>query len=65
MCQNKNMAYKHEIDKLIKQHGRTRKWISSMLNMDRTTFWRNVNKDTFTKDEKNKVKTIIITGICK
>lgn len=56
--------YKHRLDTLIKKHGRTRNWISDKLKMPRVTFWRHVNKDTFTDEQKKQIEKLIITGIC-
>lgn len=53
------MAYKHELDKKIKKSGRKRKWISSQLNIDPSTFWRKANKDTFTTEEKTKINNLL------
>lgn len=53
------MKYKHELAKRIKKSGRSRKWISAQLEMSRQTFWRKVINDSFTKEEKQKIKTLL------
>lgn len=53
------MAYKNELRKAIKKAGRTRNWISAQLEMDRTTFWRKANSDSFDKEQKQKIKNLL------
>ncbi|HTC01028.1 MAG TPA: hypothetical protein VK705_10125 [Ferruginibacter sp.] len=60
----KEINFKNQIDKLLKKapRYRTRKWISGKMDMDRTTFWRKVNSDSFDKNEKSKIIGLIING---
>lgn len=53
------MNYKAELRKKIKKAGRTRNWICVQLNMPRTTFWRKVNNDTLSKEEKQKLNLLL------
>lgn len=53
------MSYKTELRKQIKKAGRTRNWISGQLEMNRVTFWRKVNTDKFTPEEKQKINNLL------
>jgi hypothetical protein len=53
------MNYKAELRIKIKKAGRTRNWISTQMDMSRVTFWRKVNSDTLTKDEKSKLNNLL------
>jgi len=53
------MAYKNELRKKIKACGRTRKWVETQLGYSRTTFWRRVNSDSLTKEEKEKLNSLL------
>lgn len=44
---------------MIVKSGRKRFWISDQLKLDRVTFWRKANTDTFTKEEKEKIETLL------
>ena len=54
------MRYKLHLNKMIQRSGRKRIWISEQLDMDRTTFWRKANKDTFTDQEKLSIDKLLI-----
>jgi len=53
------MRYKLHLNKMIQRSGRKRIWISEQLDMDRTTFWRKANKDTFTDQEKATIQQLL------
>lgn len=53
------MAYKTQLNKMIVKSGRKRNWLSEQLEMDRTTFWRKANGDTFTKEEKQSIEDLL------
>ena len=53
------MSFKTKLNKRITASGRSRVWISAKLKMDRTTFWRKANGDTFTKEEKEKIEQLL------
>ena len=53
------MRYKLHLNKMIQRSGRKRIWISDQLDMDRTTFWRKANKDTFTEQEKVNIDKLL------
>ena len=53
------MTYKTRLNKMIVRSGRSRKWLSSQLKMERTTFWRKVNKDTFTEEQKETLNNLL------
>ena len=54
------MKFKHEIKKKLKQKGIKLLWFSNQfLPTPRTTFWRKFNSDTLTKEEKEKIKSIV------
>ena len=53
------MTYKTRLNKMIVRSGRSRVWLSSQLNMDRVTFWRKANSDTFKKEEKEKLEDLL------
>ena len=55
------MSYKTELREQIEKSGRSRKWISKQLEIDRTTFWRKVNDDTFNDEDKEKIKKLLST----
>ena len=44
---------------MIVKSGRKRVWISEQLKMDRVTFWRKANGDTFTNAEKEKINDLL------
>lgn len=45
---------------MIVKSGRKRKWLSTQLKMDRVTFWRKANSDSFTDQEKESIKNLLI-----
>lgn len=53
------MTYKIQLNKMIIKSGRKRIWLSNQLEMDRVTFWRKVNKDNLSKEEKVKIKELL------
>ena len=53
------MRYKLHLNKMIQRSGRKRIWISDQLDMDRTTFWRKANNDTFTEQEKVNIDKLL------
>lgn len=53
------MTYKTKLNKMIAKSGRKRLWLSAQLEMDRVTFWRKANGDTFTDDEKLKINNLL------
>lgn len=53
------MTYKAQLRVRIKKAGRTRNWISEQMDMSRVTFWRKVNSDTLSKEEKNKLNNLL------
>ena len=53
------MTYKTRLNKMIARSGRKRVWISEQLEMNRVTFWRKANGDTFTDQEKEKIETLL------
>jgi len=53
------MTYKTELNKMIASSGRKRNWLSAQLEMDRTTFWRKANNDSFSKEEKETIETLL------
>lgn len=53
------MSYKQDLRKQIKKAGRTRNWISQQLDISRVTFWRKVNSDSFSKEEKKKINSLL------
>ena len=53
------MTYKTQLNKLIAKSGRKRIWLSEQLKMDRVTFWRKANNDTFTNQEKFQIEELL------
>lgn len=53
------MTYKTQLNRMILRSGRSRKWLSKQLKIDPATFWRKVNKDTFTKEEKETLERLL------
>ncbi len=53
------MTYKTRLNKMITKSGRKRIWLSEQLKMDRVTFWRKTNGDTFTNQEKFKIEELL------
>lgn len=53
------MKYKTRLNKMIVSSGRSRKWLSIQLKMDRVTFWRKANSDSFTDNEKETLNNLL------
>lgn len=53
------MTYKTQLNKAIEKSGRSRKWLSKQLEIDPSTFWRKVQADTFTTQEKETLNTLL------
>lgn len=53
------MTLKQELRIKIKKFGRTRNWIAEQMGMHRITFWKKVNTDSLTKEEKQKLNTLL------
>ena len=53
------MTYKTQLNKMIVKSGRSRKWLSGQLKIDPSTFWRKVQADSFTKEEKETLNTLL------
>ena len=53
------MTYKTRLNKMIVKSGRKRNWLSDQLEMNRVTFWRKANKDTFTEEEKKVIENLL------
>jgi len=53
------MTYKTRLNKLIVKSGRSRVWLSGQLKMDRVTFWRKANSDSFTELEKKTLNDLL------
>ena len=53
------MNYKTRLNKMIAKSGRKRIWLSDQLEMSRTTFWRRVQKDELTKEEKEQIESLL------
>ena len=53
------MTYKTRLNKMIAKSGRKRIWLSRQLKMTRTTFWRRVQKDELTNEEKQRIETLL------
>ena len=53
------MNYKTRLNKMIAKSGRKRIWLSGQLRMSRTTFWRRVQVDELTDEEKQRIETLL------
>ena len=53
------MTYKTQLNKMIVKSGRSRKWLCKQLEIDPSTFWRKVNNDTFTEEQKETLKQLL------
>ena len=53
------MNYKTRLNKMIVRSGRSRKWLSSRLEINPSTFWRKVNNDSFTEDQKKTLNNLL------
>ncbi len=53
------MTYKTRLNKMIVRSGRSRVWLSIQLKMDRVTFWRKANSDSFTYEEKQTLNNLL------
>lgn len=53
------MTYKTRLNKMIAKSGRKRIWLSVQLKMTRTTFWRRVQKDELTDQEKEQIEILL------
>lgn len=53
------MTYKTQLNKMIQKSGRKRIWLCKQLAMDKVTFWRKVNSDKLSKEEKEKIKELL------
>ena len=53
--------FKIQLDKLLQKRGTSRMWLWRQFKDDhsRTHFWRKVNGDTLTKEEKQKIKSLL------
>lgn len=51
--------YKIELRKQIKKAGRTRKWLYDSVGINKQTFWRKVNADTLTPEEKKEINKLL------
>lgn len=51
--------FKIEMMKLLKKSGRKKGWLSDKMKMKRITFFRKANADTFTAEQKQKIKDIL------
>ena len=54
--------FKKELSKLLAKNGRWRKWLIEQLEIAPTTFERAVREDTFSNEEKDRIKNLIING---
>jgi hypothetical protein len=48
----KTGRYNRHLNRILEATGTKRIWISAQLGMSRSTFWRKVNSDTLTDEEK-------------
>lgn len=53
------MTYKQKINKMIIKAGRTRTWLYKNAGISQPTFWRKMQKNSFTDAERNKIETLL------
>jgi len=55
----KKQSYKVELNKMIKDSGRKRVWLSDQMNMSRMEFWRAVQADSFSPAQKRQIEKLL------
>ena len=61
--QRKSPKYKVTLSSEIKKSGKTRRWLSNQLNeMTPKDFWKKVNSDTLSKNEKDIISRLLASN---
>lgn len=53
------MSYNKELQKMLEDAGRKKKWLAAKLGFARQAFWRKVSQDKFTDGQKRKIKKLL------